>query len=155
MVHALREAWRVLRPGGLALDLRPAVVHRQVRVVRGGQALPLGTMRESLAAGRAADRAVAQLTRRGRGGGTGPLRESAPRPALQFVKRTRVPLERVMDGAAVFRAWLADFASRDDELPPHEWLIERLGGALGERPRKGSVVVAGPLDLRVLRKPAK
>jgi len=58
-----------------------------------------------------------------------------------------------MDGVADLRAWLADFASRDAELPPHDWLIERVAGVLGERPRKGSVVVTGPLDLRVLRKP--
>ena len=152
MVHALREAWRVLRPGGIALDLRPATVHRRVRVERGGQPEALGTMRESLADGRAADRAVAQMTRRGqrKGGGTG--LKSAPRPPLLFVRRTRVPLERVMDGPADFRAWLADFASRDDELPPHDWLIQRVVGALGEGQRRGSVVVSGPLDLRVLRK---
>ena len=55
MVHALREAWRVLRPGGLALDLRPAVVHRQVAVVRGGQPEPMGTMPDSYDIDLAAD----------------------------------------------------------------------------------------------------
>jgi hypothetical protein len=157
MVHALREAWRVLRPGGLALDLRPATVHRRVRVVRGGQPQALGTMRESMADGRAADRAVARMTGRGKRLGAGQGRttglKSAPRPPLRFVGRTRVPMERVMDGAADFRAWLADFASADLEMPRHDWLIERLVAALGEAPRKGSVVVSGPLDLRVLRKP--
>ena len=148
MVHALREAWRVLRPGGLALDLRPALVHRQVAVVRGGRAgaaaQPVGTMRESLDDGRAADRAVAQMTRRQAG---------HRRPPLRLVRRERVPLQRVMDGVADFRAWLDDFASRDADLPPHDWLIARVAGVLGERPRKGSLVISGPLDLRVLRKP--
>jgi hypothetical protein len=143
MVHALREAWRVLRPGGLALDLRPANVHRRVAVVRGGAAELMGVMRESLDDGRAADRAVAQMTRRGVG-----------RPPLQFVRRERLSLDRVMDGVDDFKDWLDDFISRNDDLPPHDWLIERLAGALGEKPRRGSVVVSGPLDLRVLRKPA-
>ena len=58
-----------------------------------------------------------------------------------------------MDGVADLRAWLDEFKSRNDDLPPHDWLIERVVGALGERRRKGSVVVSGPLDLRVLRKP--
>ncbi len=146
MVHALREAWRVLRPGGLALDLRPSNVHRRVAVVRGGAAEPIGVMREQFADGRAADQAVAQMTRRPGGAGRG------PRPPLQFVRRERMPVERVMDGVADLRVWMDEFKSRNDDLPPHDWLIERVAGALGERPRKGSVVVTGPLDLRVLRK---
>jgi len=150
MVHALREAWRVLRPGGLALDLRPANVHRRVAVVRGGAAKLMGVMRESLDDGRAADRAVAQVTRRG-----GAAPGGGQRPPLQFVRRERLPLDRVMDGVDDFKDWLDDFISRNDDLPPHDWLIERLAGALGEKTRQGSVVVSGPLDLRVLRKPAR
>jgi hypothetical protein len=111
-------------------------------VVRGGAAELMGVMRESLDDGRAADRAVAQMTRRGVG-----------RPPLQFVRRERLSLDRVMDGVDDFKDWLDDFISRNDDLPPHDWLIERLAGALGEKPRRGSVVVSGPLDLRVLRKP--
>jgi len=151
MVHALREAWRVLRPGGLALDLRPANVHRRVAVVRGGAAQPMGVMRESLADGRAADRAVAQMTRRGTGGTHGGRDQQPP---LRFVKRARLPLDRVMDGVDDFKDWLDDFISRNYDLPPHDWLIERLAATLGEKTRQGSVVVSGPLDLRVLRKPA-
>ena len=150
MVHALREAWRVLRPGGLALDLRPSNVHRRVAVVRGGAAEPIGVMRELFTDGRAADHAVARMTRRpaGAGGKGGGLR-----PPLRFVRRERMPVERVMDGVADLRVWMEEFKSRNDDLPPHDWLIERVAGKLGERPRKGSVVVTGPLDLRVLKKP--
>ncbi len=32
MVHALREAHRVLKPDGLLLDLRPGPVHRRVGI---------------------------------------------------------------------------------------------------------------------------
>ena len=149
MVHALREAWRVLRPGGLALELRPANVHRRVAVVRGGAAELMGVMRESLDDGRAADRAVARMTRRAAGG---TQRGGDRRPPLRLLRRERVPLERVMDGVDDFKDWLDDFYSRNDDLPPHDWLVARLAGALGERRRKGSVVVSGPLDLRVLRK---
>ena len=151
MVHALREAWRVLRPGGLALDLRPANVHRRVTVVRGGAVEPIGPMRELFTDGRAADRAVAEMTRR-QGGAAG--RDGDLRPPLQLVSRERMTLDRVMDGVDDLRDWLDEFKSRNDDLPPHDWLIERVAGKVGERPRKGSVVVSGPLDLRVLRKRA-
>ena len=152
MVHALLEAWRVLRPGGLALELRPSNVHRRVAVVRGGAAEPIGVMRELFTDGRAADQAVAQVTRRG--GGVGGGGGVGLRPPLQFVRRERMRVDRVMDGVADLRVWMDEFKSRNDDLPPHDWLIERVAAKLGERPRKGSVVVTGPLDLRVLRKPS-
>ncbi len=146
MVHALREARRVLVPGGVAIDLRPAIAHRRVKVVRSGQAELIGAMRERFDDAHAANRAVAKMV--GPGGG------SRSTPPLQFKGRQRVDCERVMDGPDDLREWVADFMSRDDSLPPHDWLIERVERALGTRRRsKGSVVVSGPLELRVLKKP--
>ncbi len=167
MVRALSEAWRVLKPGGLLIDLRPAIQHRRVSVVRSGRARPVGALREDFADDHAANRAVARMTgragRRGaatartRRGGvpTRSARGASRTPPLQFVSRTRIDCNRVMDGLDDFRDWVADFTSRDDKLPPHDWLIERVERALAQEPGRAQVVVAGPLDLRLLRKAPK
>src|SRR3990172_5892693 len=47
MVHALREACRVLRPGGLLIDLRPIVSHPPVDVLGGDQAASAGRLDDS------------------------------------------------------------------------------------------------------------
>jgi len=138
MVHALREAWRVLKPGGVAIDLRPAMVHRRVKVVRAGRAQPLGVMRERFEDDRAAGRAVAKVL---------------GQRLFKLEGRQRVPLDRHLDGLDDFREWLDDFASRGNKLPPHDWLIARVARALGPAPRRrNSVLISGPLELRVLRK---
>ena len=138
MVHALREAQRVLKPGGLAIDLRPAAAHRRVLVRRAGQAQLLGAMRERFDDDHAANQAVSKVI---------------GQRLYKLESRQRIPLERQMDGLPDFREWLADFQSRGNKLPPHDWLIERVASALGSAPRRrASVVVSGPLDLRLLRK---
>ena len=47
MVHALRETCRVLRPGGLLIDLRPIVSHPAVDVLGDDQAAPAGRLDDS------------------------------------------------------------------------------------------------------------
>ena len=41
MVHALRESWRVLRPGGVLLDLRPIARQAPIELVDGDETVPL------------------------------------------------------------------------------------------------------------------
>jgi hypothetical protein len=59
MVHALREAWRVLRADSLLIDLRPLTEHGRVGLLRDGRFTIQWVMRESLNPYRAASRSVA------------------------------------------------------------------------------------------------
>jgi len=68
MVHALREIWRALTPGGLLLDLRPLSANMPVEVLgveRAAVAGYLDTAPEAYADDRAADAAMATVERDG------------------------------------------------------------------------------------------
>src|SRR2546428_10689223 len=97
MVHALREAHRVLRPGGILVDLRPAPKHRRVGLGQGRRWRLVGVMREEFDEDRSANRAVAQALREGF------FRRGA---------RAEFLLDREMDTLDDFRAWLAEFGQR-------------------------------------------
>ncbi len=49
MVHALKEIWRVLAPGGLLLDLRPYSASWPVEIVAGERVIRLGAVDDTLA----------------------------------------------------------------------------------------------------------
>jgi hypothetical protein len=63
MVHALKEIWRVLVPGGLLLDLRPLCTSWPVEVVTGERVMRAGALDDSLALSDdlAANRAIAHV----------------------------------------------------------------------------------------------
>ncbi len=68
MVHALREIWRALTPGGLLLDLRPLASNMPVEVIgveRKAVAGYLDTAPEAYADDRAADAAMAAVEQEG------------------------------------------------------------------------------------------
>jgi hypothetical protein len=136
MVHALLEAYRVLKPNGLLLDLRPAAVHRRVGISEDGGYRLRWIMRENFADDHAADRAVAQVTGEGR---------------FKAESRTRFPCFRIMDTIDEFQEWLTDFVARN-EYESHDWLIQRLERELNTMAAKTRIVVSAPLVLRVLRK---
>lgn len=136
MVHALREAHRVLRPEGLLIDLRPAAVHRRVGVMHGdGYRLPW-VMRERFDDDRAANRAVAQVARAG---------------WFKTQGRTRFLCYRVMDTLEEFREWLIDFVDRG-KCPPHDWLIRKVERELQATSGNTAIAVSAPLDMRTLIK---
>lgn len=136
MVHALHEAWRVLKPNGLMIDLRPAPVHRRVAVARAGRHRPLGAMREKFDDDLAADRAVAHVVRDG---------------LFNADVRIRFGCNRTMDSLDEFQEWIDEFVQLGN-LSPHTWLVRRVERALNVKGSKPKIVVSGPLVLRVLRK---
>src|SRR3989442_11616899 len=115
MVHALREAHRVLAPAGILVDLRPAAAHRRVAIARGRREHRIGVMRELFHDELAADRAVAHAVREGWFG---------------IERRMRFDCRRVMDTVEEFREWLGEVDTR--RAPPsHEWLGRRVERAPG------------------------
>jgi len=136
MVHALLKAHRVLKPGGLLIDLRPVAVHRRVGISEDGEYHLLWRMREGFDGDHAADRAVADVIERGLFKQTG---------------RTRFPCFRTMDNIREFREWLLDFVERNGH-ESHAWLDRRLEKKLASYPAKTKIVVSAPLVVRVLKK---
>jgi hypothetical protein len=136
MVHALKEARRVLKPNGVLIDLRPAPIHRRVGISRGGRWKQLGVMQERFDDDRTANRAVLQVLRGG---------------LLKREWRTQFDCPRVMDTFDEFRAWLDEFV-RLGNMPTHDWLLERVASALANKPGQVKVVVRGPLMMQVMRK---
>lgn len=132
MVHALREAHRVLRPDGIVADLRPAAKHRRVGVGIGRRWRLVGVMRESFDKDRAADRAVSAVVKAG---------------IFRRGVRAEFLVDREMDRLEDFRAWLKDFDERRS-LKSHEWLIARLKRARAAK--ETAIVARGFVTLQIL-----
>jgi hypothetical protein len=137
MVHALLEASRVLKPDGILIDLRPAPIHRRVRILFSGQYQHVGTMREKFDDDRAANRAVLHTLSEG---------------LFKTRSYKRIDCNHVFDSLREFRVWLDEFFSLG-ELPPHNWLVQEVESARRKaRPSRCRIVVSGPLQMRVLSK---
>jgi hypothetical protein len=135
MVHALREAQRVLQPNGILFDLRPAPVHRRVSIQSAAGVREIGIMREDLTDDYHANRAVKQVLREG---------------LFKSEKFTQFNCNRVMDSFKEFHEWIADFVSRNP-VPSQDWLLERVERVYRATPGKKKIIVHAPLMLRRLR----
>ncbi len=134
MVHALREAHRVLKPGGLLLDLRPGAVHRRVGIEVDGQYEQLTVMNEKLNDDYAANRAVTQVIQQG---------------FFKPISRIQFNCDRTMT-LKDLEVWLEDFPS--DRQAAKERLVQIVTNAYKSRKGKKKIVAKGPLVLKVLRK---
>lgn len=136
MVHALKEAHRVLKPNGLLIDLRPAPAHRRLGLGEGRRWREVGELHEVLDDDYAADAAVEQLVRDG---------------YLRVERRSGFQLDRVMDSIEEAREFMADFDQRRD-LPTHASLLQELERQRAQLAKPGKISVRGPMKLVVLRK---
>jgi hypothetical protein len=136
MVHALHEANRVLKPGGVLIDLRPAPVHRRVGIEVHGDFKLVAKMNEKFDEDHAANRAVAEVINEG---------------ILKPQSRSRFDCKRVMGSLNDFHLWMDDFIVTAG-LPSQESLIQKVERAYKSTLGRKRIVVRAPLILRVLRK---
>ncbi|MGH2606818.1 MAG: hypothetical protein ACRDG5_09535 [Anaerolineales bacterium] len=137
MVHALQEAHRVLKPQGQLIDIRPGPSHRRVGILNRRRWRLVGVMQESLQPDRAANAAIRVAL------GKGLFRREA---------YAKVDLWRHFDTLADFGDFLQEFTRLGADLPPHDWLEQRLKTSLAGMPSTAKIVIRGPLELRRLRK---
>ena len=134
MVHALREARRVLKPDGLLIDLRPAIQHCRVGILRAGRFRPLGVAYGSLEGQRAANRAISHI-----------LAERI----LRQVARDHFECDVVFSSPGALREWLTDF-NESEAGPAEERLVQHAAEA--SRRGRGILAVRIALVMKQLRK---
>jgi hypothetical protein len=134
MVHALQEAWRVLKADSTLIDLRPAIAHGRVGLVRDGNFTVQWVTEESLASYRAASRALTVLER---------SRLYGLRASIRFSCTTVLPSPEHL------RDWLYNWYESEAKGRADN-LMERVEQAR-ERPQfTGAMVAVVPFMLKVL-----
>ena len=137
MVHALEEATRVLKPGGLLVDLRPAVVHRKVGILHGGRLQSIGHLQEDFSLDRAADAAWKRFTRP---------------ETFRVVQRRSFPCNRYLDSLAAFREFLDEFIEEGQSRVAARKLLNRVGRAWSEAAGPKRIVITAPLRLTAMQR---
>ena len=135
MVHALREAKRVLRPGCLLIDLRPAIAQRLVMSRHAGRLQRISAFREPSERDREANKAISLAL------GEGLF-------VLEAV--TEFKCSWVLHSIDECREWLSEFV-HDSSSPSHATLLGRVQRAFSQATGKCSIVIRAPLVMTVLR----
>ena len=136
MVHALHEAWRVLKPGSSVVDLRPRSQHCRVGFLDDGRLTAVGTTQESLENYRAARAALA---------------EAQKQNLFRQRYTSRFSLIMAFPSLEELRDWLYDL---DDTVPKEssDQLVRHIGEAGKVRQSPPKIVAIVPFVLRVLEK---
>jgi hypothetical protein len=136
MVHALQEAWRVLRADSLLIDLRPAIQHGRVGLVRDGEFAVQWPTRESLAGYRAASRSLTMAE------------------GLKLFDRrssSRFSCTTVFSAPEQLRDWLYDWYERESFHHADD-LVRQVEEARRQPELTGKIVARIPFMLKVLTK---
>jgi hypothetical protein len=138
MVHALREAWRVLKPNGILIDLRPAIRHCRVGVLHARCFGGLGTTVETFDGSRAANRAVAHVL---------------AKKLFRQARRNEIECDIVFDSPAALREWIVAYTDVHGSLA-HERLVRRAVVASRRQDSDSRLAARITLVMRVLVKQA-
>ena len=136
MVHALQEAWRVLRADSFLIDLRPAIEHGRVGLIRDGCFTIQWAMRESLASYRAASRSLTTAK---------DLKLFGRRTSSRFSCATVFPSEEHLND------WLHDWYEPESARYADS-LVRRVERANKQPEFTGRIVAMTPFVLKVLTK---
>ena len=136
MVHALQEAWRVLRTDSRLIDLRPAIEHGRIGLIRDGRFMVQWVTGEPLASYRAASRSLTAVE---------DLKLFGRRYSSRFYCTTVFPsVEHLRD-------WLHDWY--EPESTGHaDDLVRRVEKASRQPEFAGKLVAKVPFMLKVLTK---
>jgi hypothetical protein len=136
MVHALQEAWRVLRANSCLIDLRPAIEHGRIGLIRDGRFTIQWVMGESLASYRAASRSLTTVK---------DLKLFGRRRSSRFSCTTVFPsVEHLKD-------WLHDWYE-PESTGYADNLVRRVEKASKQPKFTGKIIAKVPFMLRVLTK---
>ena len=135
-MHALQEAWRVLKPDGILIDLRPATEQSRVGITRAGQFSQIGETLISFDDFMAADQAFNQVIQMGR---------FTPRHSDQFLCTLITPSYKQL------REWIYDPEQPDSEQHS-DWLVNQVRQAMKAEPSPVKMMISHQIVLRVLDK---
>lgn len=135
MVHALREVKRVLRPGCLLIDLRPAIAWRQVMSRHDGRFQKISAFREPSDRDREANKAISLVLGNG---------------LFDLKAVTEFQCSWSLDSIDDCREWLSEFV-HDNSSPSHAILLSKVERAFSRARGKCSIVIKAPLVMTVLR----
>lgn len=136
MVHALQEAWRVLRPNSCLIDLRPATEHARIGLIRDGRFTIQWKAEESLESYRAASRSLKivedlRLFSRGHSG--------------------RFTCTTIFPSAQHLKDWLYDWYESGSTNEADD-LVKRIENASTQSELTGQITAKVPFMLKVLVK---